>query len=179
MLWGFDGPGIRTLFLLPISPREIVLTKNVGWFLSALAELTAILVVLSLLRPATVVPHLALVITGWLALAFVAAVAGTWVSVRHPTRPPERGLARRNPGGAVGLGAVLSFFLAAGVVVLAVVVTRSFTPDPYKELASVIVTTLMACASGAVWWIGVERNADLLVQNRERMIDVLAKGSDA
>src|SRR5258706_8285 len=27
MLWGFDGPGIRTLFLLPVSARELVLTK--------------------------------------------------------------------------------------------------------------------------------------------------------
>jgi len=56
---------------------------------------------------------------------------------------------------------------------------RALMPDPYKEVASVALTTLCMCAAGALWWIGVERNADELERGRERMIDVLAKGSDA
>ena len=178
MLWGYDGPGIRTLFLLPVSARELVLTKNIGWFASALLEMLVIVTVLAIVRPASVLPHLPLVVTAWLALACVGAVAGTWVSVRHPTRPPERGLGRRGPGGAVGIGAVLAVFLAAGAIALAVVAVRSLTPDRYDELASALATTLLACAAAAVWWVGVERNADAMEQGREKMINVLSKGPD-
>ena len=179
MLWGFDGPGIRTLFLLPVSARELVLTKNIGWFLSALLEMIVILGLMVAMRPAQALPHLPLLATGWLALALVAMVAGTWVSVQHPMRPPERGLARRNPGGAVGLGAVLGVFVVTGALVLIVIAVRALTPDPYDELASVVTTSILACAAAGVWWIGVERNADSLERGREKMIDMLAKSVDA
>ena len=179
MLWGFDGPGIRTLFLLPVSARELVLTKNVGWLTTALFEGLIIFGVMLAFRASRVLPHLALVMTGWLALTLAAGVMGTWVSIRHPIRPPERGLARRSPGGAVGLTAVLGMFAATGALTLGVVAVRALTPEPFKEAASVTLTTLCALAAAALWWIGVERNADELERGRERMIDVLAKGSDA
>ena len=179
MLWGYDGPGIRTLFLLPVSARELVLTKNVGWFLSALLESTFVITALTLARAAKVLPHLPLVATGWLALALSSSVLGTWVSARFPVKPPERGLGRRSPGGPAGLGAVIGMFAISGALIMAVVAARALTPDPWKETASVMVTTFAACVAAAVWWIGIERNADVVEQNRERMIDVLAKSSDA
>jgi H+/Cl- antiporter ClcA len=120
-----------------------------------------------------------MVATGWLALALMSAVTGTWVSARFPTRPPERGLGRRSPGGAVGIAALLGTLVAGGVLILAVLAVRSLTPDPYDELASVIVTSLAACVAAGVWWIGLERNADVVEQSRERMIDTLAKSPDA
>ena len=40
-------------------------------------------------------------------------------------------------------------------------------------------TSLAACAAAGLWWIGLERNADTVEQNRKRMIDMLAKSSDA
>jgi len=179
MLWGYDGPGIRTLFLLPVSARELVLTKNLGWFVSALLEAVVVLGTLTLVRTARVLPHLPVVITGWLALALSSIVLGTWVSARFPMRPPERGLGRRNPGGPAGVGALLGMFAITAVLILAVVAARALTPEPWKEAASLVVTSIAACAAAAVWWIGIERNADVVEQNRERMIDTLAKSSDA
>ena len=179
MLWGYDGPGIRTLFLLPVSPRELVLTKNLGWFTSALLEATFVFGALTLFRTAKVLPRLPLFVTGWLALALTSGVLGTWISARFPMRPPERGLGRRSPGGAAGAGALLGMLVIAGALILAVVAARALTPEPWKETASLVVTSLAACTAAAVWWIGLERNADTLEQNRERMIDVLAKSSDA
>ena len=179
MLWGYDGPGIRTLFLLPVSTRDLVLTKNVGWFASALLEAVVVLGTLTVVRTAKVLPHLAVVATGWLALALSSIVLGTWISARFPMRPPERGLGRRSPGGAAGLGALLGMLVISGALVLAVVAVRSLTPEAWKEPASLIVTSLAVCAAAAVWWIGLERNADVVEQNRERMIDVLAKSADA
>jgi hypothetical protein len=178
MMWGYDGPGVRALFLLPVSPRELVLSKNIAWFASALAEAVFIFGALAIARGRTVITHLPMVTTGWLALALTSAVAGTWVSARFPTRPPERGLGRRSPGGAVGIAAVVGMLVASGVLILAVVAVRSLTPDPYDELASVIVTSLAACVAAGVWWIGLERNADVVEHSRERMIDALAKSSD-
>ena len=179
MLWGYDGPGIRTLFLLPVTARELVLTKNLGWFVSALLEATFVFGALTLFRTARVLPRLPLVITGWLALALTSAVLGTWISARFPMRPPERGLGRRSPGGPAGAGALLGMLAIAGALILAVVAARALAPDPGKEIASLVVTSLAACAAAVVWWLGIERNADVVEQNRERMIDVLAKSSDA
>ena len=179
MLWGYDGPGIRTLFLLPVSARELVLTKSVGWFVSALIEAVAVLGTLAVMRAAQVLPHLAVVATGWIALSLASSVLGTWFSARFPMKPPERGLGRRGPGGVAGFGALLAILAIAGALILAVVAARALAPDPWKETASLVVTTLAACAAVAVWWIGIDRNADVVEQNRERMIDVLAKSSDA
>ena len=179
MLWGYDGPGIRTLFLLPVTARELVLTKNLGWFVSALLEATVVFGALTLLRTARVLPHLAVAVTGWLALALASAVLGTWISARFPMRPPERGLGRRSPGGPAGAGALLGMLAITGTLILAVVAARALAPERLKETASLVVTSLAACAAAGVWWIGVERNADVVEQNRERMIDVLAKSSDA
>jgi len=178
MLWGYDGPGIRTLFLLPVSARELVLTKSVGWFVSALIEAVAVLGTLAVMRAAQVLPHLAVVATGWIALSLASSVLGTWFSARFPTKPPERGLGRRSPGGVAGFGALLAILAIAGALILAVVAARALAPDSWKETASLVVTTLAACAAVAVWWIGIDRNADVVEQNRERMIDVLAKSSD-
>ena len=178
MLWGYDGPGIRTLFLLPVSARELVLTKNIGWFVSALVEAAVVFGALTAFRTAKVLPHLPVVATGWLALSLASVVLGTWISARFPMRPPERGLGRRSPGGVAGVGAVLGMFAITGALILAVVAVRSLTPDAYDEIASLVVTSLAACAAAGVWWIGIDRNADVFEQNRERMIDALAKSAD-
>ena len=179
MLWGYDGPGIRTLFLLPVSTRELVLTKKLGWVASALHEAVLVLGTLAAFRARNVLPHLPVMATAWLAMALSSGVLGTWVSARFPMRPPERGLGRRSPGGAAGLGALLGVFAIAGALAFAVYVVRSLTPDAYDEAASLAVTSLAACAAAVVWWIGLDRNADVVEQSRERMIDVLAKASDA
>jgi hypothetical protein len=126
-----------------------------------------------------VLPHLAVVATGWTALSLASSVLGTWFSARFPMKPPERGLGRRSPGGVAGFGALLAILAIAGALILAVVAARALAPDSWKETASLVVTTLAACAAVAVWWIGIDRNADVVEQNRERMIDVLAKSSDA
>jgi hypothetical protein len=179
MMWGYDGPGIRTLFLLPVSARDLVLTKNIGWFLSALLEAVVILGTLVALRTSKVLPHLPLVATGWLALALASGVLGAWISIRYPMRPPERGMGRRSPGGIAGVSALLAMFALTGALILAVIAVRALTPDAYDEVASVIVTLLAAIAGAGVWWIGIDRNADTLEQYREKMIDTLAKSSDA
>ena len=42
MMWGYDGPGVRTLFLIPMRARDLVLSKNLVWLASSLLEATLI-----------------------------------------------------------------------------------------------------------------------------------------
>jgi hypothetical protein len=178
MLWGYDGPGVRTLFLLPLRARDLVLTKNVVWLASALLEATLVFVFMALTRPPALVAELPFYATGYAAVALMGGVLGTWVSITRPIKPPQQGMARRSPGGVVGLVAFLAMLVVAGGVVLAVVAVRALTPDPYDNVASLSVTTVLLIAAAVVWWIALERNADTLERHREGMIDVLAKSAD-
>ena len=179
MLWGYDGPGVRSLFLMPVRARDLVLSKNVAWLTSVFTEAAVVFAFISVLHPAEVLPQLAMFTTGYVAVALAGSVMGTWVSITKPIKPPQQGMARRSPGGIMGVVAFLVILLVAGAVVLAVVAVRALTPAAYDEPASVVVTTLLMLGSAVVWWIALDRNADVLDLRREGMIDVLAKSTDA
>src|SRR5262249_10202679 len=102
----------------------------------------------------------------------------TWVSIRFPIRPPERGLGRRSPGGPAALGALIGMLALAGALVTMVIAVRALTPSAYRGAASLLVTTLAACAAAGVWGLTLERNAAQPDQGREQMIDTLAKSPD-
>ncbi len=178
MLWGYDGPGVRTLFLMPLRPRDLVLTKNVVWLASVLLEATMVFVFMAVTRPTEVFTWLPIYVTGFLTVALAGGVMGSWVSITRPIKPPTQGMARRSPGGVVGLVAFLAVLVVAGTVVLAVFAVRALTPDAYDQPASLAVTLLLLLVSAAVWWIALDRNADTLERHREGMIDVLAKSAD-
>lgn len=179
MLWGYDGPGVRTLFLLPFRGRDLVLSKNLVWMASALLEATVVFAWMAVRSPATIVPQFPMLASGYLTILFAGAVLGTWVSIAKPVKPPQQGMARRSPGGLIGLGAVLTLLVLTGAIIVSVVGVRSLTPDAHDLLASTVVTGVFMAAAAAVWWISLERNADLLEVKREGMIDVLAKSVDA
>ena len=177
-LWSYDGPGIRTLFLLPFTPRDLVLSKNVNWLMSTFAEAGITFAVIAAIRPDRFLPELPVFITGYAAVTFAAAALGTWVSIVHPVKMQERGLARRSPGGVMGLLAYLGVLVIAVALVLAVMATRSVTPDAHEPLASWLVTVVLLVVSVAVWWLALERHSDELERGREKMIDVLTKTAD-
>lgn len=179
MLWGHDGPGVRTLFLLPFRSRDLVLSKNLVWMASALLEAALVFAWMVARSPATILPQLPMLASGYLALLLAGSVLGTWVSIAKPIKPPQRGMTRRSPGGLVGLGAVLALMLLGGAIVVTVMGARSVTPDAHDLLAGTVVTLVFMGVASAIWWIALERNADLLDTHREGMIDVLAKSSDA
>jgi len=150
----------------------------VVWLASALAEATLVFVFMALTRPPALVAQLPTYVTGYAAVALMGGVLGTWVSITRPIKPPQQGMARRSPGGVVGLVAFLAMLVVAGCMVLAVVAVRALTPDPYDNVASLSVTTVLLLAAAVVWWIALDRNADTLERHREGMIDVLAKSAD-
>lgn len=179
MMWGYDGPGLRTLFLLPFRARDLVLSKNLVWMASALAEAVVVFTWMVARDAAAVLPQVPMLATGYLATLLAGAVLGTWVSIAKPAKPPQQGMGRRSPGGLVGLGAVLVLLLLAGAIVVSVMGVRALTPAPFDLAASTAVTSLFMVIAAGIWVIALERNADLLETHREGMIDVLAKSSDA
>lgn len=179
MLWAYDGPGVRTLFLLPFTARDLVLSKNVAWASTAMLEATVVFAWMTLRHPASVLPQLPMLVTGFLAILLTGGVLGTWVSIAKPVKPPQMGMGRRSPGGLIGLGAVLVILIAGGAIVLSVMGARAIVPDAYDGAASLAVTSGFLVVAAVVWFIALERNADLLETRREFMIDVLAKSSDA
>lgn len=178
MLWGYDGAGVRTLFLLPCTARDLVLSKSVVWLASALLEAGVTLAAITLLRPARFLPELALMAMGYAALALLAATVGTWVSIAHPTKPRERGLSRRSPGGVVGLAAYLAVLVLGAALVLAIVAARSLTPDAYDTLASHVVAGVALVLAALVWWLAMDRHADTLERSREKLMDVVGRTAD-
>lgn len=178
MLWGYDGAGIRTLFLLPFQARDLVISKNVAWLAGAFLEATIAFAGMVVIRSTHMVQDLPLMVSGYLAVVFVGAMLGTWVSIAHPKKPPSSGVSRRSPGGVVGLGVYLAILVVAAAILLGVVVVRSLAPDPLDAPASLgfTVFTLVVCAS--LWWLSMTRHADALERRRERMIDELAKSTE-
>ena len=178
MLWAFDGPGVRTLFLMPFAPRDLVLSKNVAWLASTFAHVTITLAVLAVLRPARLSNDLPLMLVGFIAVAFTAASIGTWVSITQPVKPQGRGFTRQSPGGLAGFVAYLVVLALVGLVVLAVMAARALSPDAYDVPVTWLLLAVVLCVSAGVWWISLDRHAEEMVRQRERMIDVLAKGTD-
>lgn len=177
-LWSYDGPGIRTLFLLPFTSRDLVLSKNLSWLSSTFIEAALTFAMVSALRPGRYLPLLPVAVTGYAAVTFAAASVGTWVSIAHPMKVRERGLSRRSPGGVTGLLAYLSVLVIGAGVVLAVLAARSLTPDVHDGAVSFAVTSLLLAASVGIWWRSMDRHADQLERKHEKMIDVLARTAD-
>jgi hypothetical protein len=179
MLWGFDGAGIRSLFLLPFAARDLVLTKNLAWLGSTFVEAGVTFTAITLMRPGRFLPDLTLMVLGYAALAFVAAAVGTWVSIKRPVKARERGLSRRSPGGIMGLFAYLAVLALGALLVLMVLAARSLTPDRFDALASHAVAILALVVCAGLWWLAMERHADELERSREKLLDVIAKTADA
>lgn len=179
MLWGYDGPGVRTLFLMPTRARDLVLSKNLVWLASSLLEATLIFTYMTVRHPAEVLPQLPMLVSGYLAVVLAAGVLGTWVSIMRPMRPPQQGIGRRSPNGMVGLLAVLTILAIGASVGVAVWAARSLTQDGYDGVVSLAVTLGCLFVSGALWWLALNRNADSLERQREAMIDAIAKSADA
>ncbi len=178
MMWAYDGPGVRTLFLMPFTPRDLVISKGLGWFVTVLCEAAVLFTVLSLVHGAAFARQLPTYVPGYLAVVLVAGVVGMSVSIRQPVKAPDKGMARRNPGGLVGLGGFFAVMLTGLLIGVMVYAARVLTPDAYDSIASAIVTCTALAIAAVIATIAIERTADLLQEHREKMIDVLARSAD-
>ncbi|MFM8559166.1 MAG: hypothetical protein ACKOC6_06130, partial [bacterium] len=178
LMWGHDGAGLRMLFLAPLPARDLVLSKNLAWLLTTLAEAAVGFGGVWALEGARATPLLVTVVPGHVALVLVAAVGGTAISILHPMRPRERGLGRRGPGGLPSVLALTGLLAVLGVLVLLVLGVRLLLPERWDVLGSTLVTTGALLVALPVWWVSLERFAALLEARRAAMVDAIAKATE-
>jgi len=175
MLFGHDGPGVRTMFLLPVPARAIVLAKDIGYLITVLAQ-TAIILGVVLVVGVRFEPAMTTTAAfGAIAVMMVALVVGNHYSIANPTKPASRGFARRGGGSLASLVGVFVVALAGAAVVGLIWLTRHLAGPAAAGAAGIVAALLLAAASMALWWLSVDRAGSAFLANREKLIEVLAK----
>ena len=175
--FGYDGPGIRSLVLLPCAPRDVVLSKNLELLLRIGLQAALIAVTLELFTGA---PWSALQATVLLAsIAVVACVLaiGTAASIAQPVRARRRGLGMRMSGGLPGLLVQFGMMGVAGVVAGLVFVARRLAGTA-ADPVGLAVAVLALAAGAAIWWHSLDLNAARFAAGREKLIATLARIDD-
>lgn len=175
MLFGHDGPGVRTLFLLPLSGRAIVLAKDIGYLLSVFLQAAAILAVVAIIGM-----HFEPVMTttaalGAITVTMVALVVGNHYSITNPVKPASRGFARRGGGNPTSLLGVFVVLLAGVAVVGSIWLARHLAGPHWAAGAGLATAAILAVLGLALWWLSVDRAGAAFIAHREKLIEVLAK----
>jgi ABC-2 type transport system permease protein len=178
LLFSYDGPGVRTFFLLPVAPRDVLLAKNLEQMLRLAAQFLLAFTALSFLTPGIWSPLLFTALIADWAVILGALAAGTATSMRHPVRARRRGLTGR--GGNNWEGQAVSFAVFAAVAALGVLLwgVRRLAGPAWADPAGLVVASLFLAAGAAIWWRSLDLNARLFLECREKMIEVLARTSD-
>lgn len=174
MLFGHDGPGVRTMFLLPIHARTLVLAKDIGYLVTVAAQLLVILAVV-LGVGIHVDPAFATTVSlGAIAVLMIAMIVGNHYSIANPSKPASRGFARRGGGSLASLVGVLVVLLAGAAVAGLVWLAHRLGGDA-ADVAGALVALALAAGSVALWWASLGRSGAAFIENREKLIEVLAK----
>ncbi|MEA2698709.1 MAG: type transport system permease protein, partial [Myxococcales bacterium] len=84
--FGLDQAGVRSLFLLPVSPRRILLAKNLACVTLAFASAALCLPLLKIAYPQSDALTMITTLVALAAALPVALILGNWLSVRRPWR---------------------------------------------------------------------------------------------
>lgn len=179
MLYAHWGPGIRTLHLLPVPARDVVLARNLTFLLETALLLGTLGALFALMRTGLRPAQLPL----WLAAAAgtlaVMLTVGNALSIRHPVRISAGWGGQRSVGIVPTLASFAANGAAASAMALSAWSVRRLVSPPWGEPAAALVVALEAAAAVFVWWRSLDRAAEAFVAGRERMIEALAKDSAA
>ena len=173
--FSFDGQGVRQFFLLPCAPRDVLLAKNLEFFLRVAVQLLLLYVPLSLIARTSWTSLGLSVLIGAAAVVFACAALGTYVSIRWPVRARRRGLSNRGGGGWGGLamlGGTVTFAALVGGTVWA---ARTVAGPAYATAAGLAAAAAYLAVTASAWWISLERNAGALITYREKLIETIAR----
>jgi hypothetical protein len=173
--FSFDGPGVRQFFLLPCAPRDVVLAKNLEFFLRVAVQLVLIYVPLSLMARTGWTSLGLTVFTGATAVVFACAALGSYVSIRWPVRARRRGLSTRGDGGWGGLAMLAGTVAFAALVGGTVWAARTVAGPAYATPAGLVAAAIYLALTAGMWWVSLDRNAGALLVNREKLIETIAK----
>jgi len=164
--FGFDGQGVKTLFLLPIPMREILVGKSFALLAySALQNLFLLLLLGFVLRPDPRDALAAALLAGCLAVAHV--LEGHWISAMYP-RPLA--MHRMNASGLSGANLLpLGVGMVNGALFGGIYALASW----WKPEARVNVLLALLLVVVAVYRLALPRASGFVTSRRENVVEVL------
>jgi hypothetical protein len=173
--FAYDGPGVRSFFLLPCLPRDVLLAKNLEFLGRVALQLTLVFTPLALMTHAGWTSLGTAVLMGAAAVVFSCAALGTYVSIRWPVRARRRGMASRGDSGWGGFAMFLGTVAFAALVGATVWAARAIAGPAWAATAGVAAAAVHLAAAAVIWHLSLDRNATALLANRERLIEVIAR----
>ena len=173
--FAYDGPGVRSFFLLPCRPRDVLLAKNLEFLGRVALQLALVFTPLALMTKAGWTSLGTAVLVGAAAVVFTCAALGTYVSIRWPVRARRRGMASRGDSGWGGFAMFLGTVACAALVGATVWAARTIAGPAWAATAGVAAAGVHLAAAATIWHVSLDRNATALLANRERLIDVIAR----
>lgn len=172
LLFGFDGPGVRSFYLLPCPPRDVVLSKNLEFLLRIGLELVLAVAALTAVSRGVWSGANLLWMTAGIAVLLLLLTVGTSLGIRFPMRARRRGTGAA--GGGPGFWRTMA--LLGGATVIAAVVFGGvwaawlFVPAPWGPPAAWSVATVFVALSAAIWWRSLDVHATLVTECRDKII---------
>jgi hypothetical protein len=173
--FSYDGAGVRSFFLLPCRPRDVLFAKNLEVFVRVALQLALVFTPLTLLRRAQWDEFGGVTLVGSAAVVFVVVALGTWVSIRWPVRARRRGLSSRGDAGWGGFAMFGGTFGFAALVFGVIWSARKVAGPELAAPAGLIAASVFLAAAAATWWISLDRNAGAMLESREKLIEVIAR----
>ncbi|HEY0709794.1 MAG TPA: hypothetical protein VGG33_23475, partial [Polyangia bacterium] len=176
--FGLDQAGVRLLFLLPISSRRLIVSKNISCAMVSASAFVACLTAGAALGRLSWMGAASSIVTLGAAMPVILAF-GNRLSVRSPWRMTFR-MGGAPPGAVVSgfaqmtaMGAV-AVLLAPGLFVLPMVYGHKL----WVQLASLWITGTIAALLWTAWALLLPRAARALETRRESIIDRLAHANE-
>jgi len=173
--FSYDGPGVRSFFLLPCRPRDVLLAKNLEVFARVAVQLALVFAPLTVLRRAQWTAFGTVLLVGAAAVVFAAVALGTWVSIRWPVRARRRGMGTRGDGSWGGFAMFGGTFGFGALVFGAVWAARQVAGPAHATAAGLAAAAAFLAAGAGAWWVSLDRNASALLAHRERLLEVIAR----
>ena len=177
-LFSYDGPGVRTFFLLPVAPRDVLLAKNLEQMFRLGAQFLLAFTALSFLTPGIWTPLLFTALIADFALILCALAVGSAISMRDPRRARRRGLGGRDGNSWQAQGVSLGVFVAVAALGVLLWGVRRLAGPAWADPVGLVVAGICLAAGAAIWWRSLDLNALVFIECREKMIEVLARSSD-
>jgi hypothetical protein len=178
LLFGYDGPGVRSFFLLPCAPRDVVLAKNLELLARFALQLALTFGVLALIAHRAWSVFDLCVFLMALGLVFTMLAAGSAVAIRHPAPARQRGLSGRTGNNWAYTGMSLGLFAAGGALFGVLWLARRVSPQAWRDPVGLVLGVAALGAGAAIWWRSLDLNARLLVESRERIVTAIARVSE-
>ncbi|HEX3253797.1 MAG TPA: hypothetical protein VHS05_30460 [Pyrinomonadaceae bacterium] len=163
-LFAFEEGGMRTLILSPLDRRKILLGKNIVLTFLALAFVTALLILNTIIFRDLTIGSLVFLILCFVIFAAINWTVGNWLSIRFPKR--MRYGKRLNVSGVAGLFLIPLILLMVAPPVVSTLVGY-FTRSLLNEY---LVLTLFALVSVGLYALMINFHGRLLAR---REIDIL------